>query len=85
MVPLGKNSRYLTDKVTSVNFKVIPKKPAIIIQNAAPAPPMEMAIETAAILPIPTVAESAVASDWNGEITPLSSFVWYFPLTMLKE
>jgi len=44
-----------------------------------------MAIATAAIFPIPTVADRAVVRDSNGVIIPLSSFVWYFPLTIAKE
>ena len=63
------------ESVTSVNFKVMPKKPAIIIQNVAPGPPIDMAMATPAMFPSPTVAESAVVSDSNGVMSPLSSFV----------
>ena len=38
------------------------KKAASHIQNTAPAPPMQIAAETPAILPVPTVAASAVQS-----------------------
>jgi hypothetical protein len=49
----------LTPKVHSTNLDAIPKSPATIIQKVAPAPPIETAIATPAILPNPTVAESA--------------------------
>ena len=39
----------------------MPKKPATVIQKAAPGPPMRMAIATPAILPMPTVPERAAA------------------------
>ena len=35
------------------------------IQNRAPGPPAVSAVATPAILPVPTVAASAVQTDWN--------------------
>jgi len=40
----------------------IPSKPQIIIQNVAPGPPSAIAKATPAILPFPTVPETAVAN-----------------------
>ena len=45
----------------------------MIIQNVAPGPPMLMAIATPAMLPSPTVAESAAVSAWKWLTSPLSS------------
>ena len=47
---------------TLANLEAIPNKPAIIIQNVAPGPPIEIATATPAILPKPTVAESAAVN-----------------------
>jgi len=62
----------------------MPRKPATIIQNVAPGPPMEIAIATPAMLPRPTVADSAVVSAWNELTSPLSSAVWYLPRNTRK-
>jgi hypothetical protein len=43
----------------------IPTRPVIHIQTKAPGPPMAMAVATPAILPVPTVADSAVISAWK--------------------
>ena len=40
------------------------------IQNTAPGPPMAIAPATPAMLPVPTVAASAVHTAWNGVIAP---------------
>ena len=45
-----------------VHILVIPKKPIMTIQNAAPGPPFDIAMATPAMLPKPTVAESAAVS-----------------------
>jgi hypothetical protein len=42
----------------------MPKKAVIHIQNSAPGPPRRMASATPAMLPIPTVADSAVVKAW---------------------
>ena len=55
-------SRKSIDCVTSVLLSAMPTKPTIHIQNTAPGPPIAMAIATPAILPRPTVAESAAES-----------------------
>ena len=44
------------------NFVDIPTKALIHIQKIAPGPPIAMATATPEILPIPTVAESAVVN-----------------------
>ena len=56
---------YFTPNVHSVNLVAMPNKPARIIQNVAPAPPMVTATATPAMLPKPTVPESAVESAWK--------------------
>ena len=48
----------------------MPSSPAVINQNVAPGPPVEMATATPAMFPIPTVPETAVASALNCEISP---------------
>ena len=53
---------YITAKVPVKNLVAIPTTALIHIQNTAPGPPMAMATATPAILPIPTVALSAVVS-----------------------
>ena len=63
----------------------MPKKPAIIIQNVAPGPPMATAKATPAMFPSPTVALSAVVSAPKGDICPTSSAVLYLPLIILNE
>ena len=50
----------MTPATHSANFVDMPRKPATINQNVAPGPPMEITIATPAILPIPTVPETAV-------------------------
>src|SRR5919106_5504127 len=61
-VPSAYSLRYLTPSVHSANFNDMPIRPAMIIQNVAPGPPIDTAIATPAMLPSPTVPESAVAS-----------------------
>ena len=51
---------YITANDDVKNLVDIPIIPLIHIQNIAPGPPIEIATATPAILPIPTVAESAV-------------------------
>jgi len=51
----------------------MPRKPARIIQKTAPGPPIPTAKATPAMLPSPTVAESAADSAWKWEISPVSS------------
>ena len=46
----------------------MPKKETIHIQKIAPGPPDTIAADTPAILPVPTVAASAVHKLWNWEI-----------------
>lgn len=46
----------------------MPKNAMSHIQNTAPGPPTAMAPATPTILPVPTVAASAVHRDWNWEM-----------------
>ena len=48
----------------------MPSSPATISQNVAPGPPVETAIATPAMLPMPTVPETAVVSALNCDISP---------------
>ncbi len=52
-------------RVHSVNLVAMPKKAVTHIQNRAPGPPSEMAVATPAMLPVPTVADNAVARAWK--------------------
>ena len=60
MLPSGLTFLNITPATHSANFVDIPKKPASINQNVAPGPPIEITIATPAILPIPTVPDTAV-------------------------
>jgi hypothetical protein len=71
-VPSGYSLRYLTPRVHSANLSDMPISPAMIIQKVAPGPPIETAIATPAMLPSPTVPESAVASAWKCDTSPAS-------------
>ena len=51
----------------------IPSMALIHIQKTAPAPPMETALATPAMLPVPTVAEMAVQAD----LYEVISFVFF--------
>jgi hypothetical protein len=53
------------------------------IQNIAPGPPMERAVATPAIFPMPTVLARAVDVAWNGVILPLA-FV-FVPAKMVPK
>ena len=66
-------TRYFWPRVHSANFELMPRKPARIIQKTAPGPPIPTAKATPAMLPSPTVAESAAESAWKWEISPVSS------------
>ena len=50
----------ITPNEHSTNFVVIESKPAIINQKVTPGPPIEIAIATPPIFPIPTVPDTAV-------------------------
>ena len=71
--PSARCTRYLRPSVHSANFEVIPRKPATVIQKTAPGPPIPTAKATPAMLPSPTVAESAAESAWKCESSPASS------------
>ncbi len=57
-------------KNVSAYLVAMPSGAIAAIQNAAPGPPIAMAVATPAILPLPIVAAIAVVSAWNGEISP---------------
>ena len=59
--------------MTSEYFVAIPTSAVIHIQNSAPGPPQWMASATPAMLPMPTVADSAVERAWKWETSPGSS------------
>ncbi len=62
----------------------IPRNAVTHIQKRAPGPPKWMAMATPAMLPIPTVADSAVVSAWKWATSPGSSGSSYFPLVTPK-
>src|SRR5690606_1299763 len=62
--------RYLTARTPSPYLVAIPNSAVIHIQNTAPGPPSTQAVATPAILPVPIVADSAVISEANWEISP---------------
>ena len=59
-------------KTISAYLVIMPKKADTHIQKIAPGPPAAIAVATPTMLPVPTVAASAVASAWNWEIALLS-------------
>ena len=63
----------------------MPKNAATIIQNAAPGPPMVMAIATPAMLPRPTVADRAVVRASKCVVSPESLGSSNLPRTMSME
>ena len=73
--------RYLTARVTSENFVAIPTRAEIHIQKTAPGPPIAIAPETPAMLPVPIEAASAVHIALKGETAPdlLSVFLKDLP------
>ena len=66
--------RYLTASRPSEYFVAMPKKAATSIQKSAPGPPVPMAVATPTMLPVPTVAASAVQSAAKLETSPSPSF-----------
>lgn len=73
IVPSSLTERYFTPSVHSANFVAMPSRPQMIIQNVAPAPPSASAAPTPAMLPRPTVPESAEDRAWKWVISPGSS------------
>ena len=58
----------------------MPRSAVTHIQKSAPGPPQWIAIATPAMLPMPTVAESAVVRAWKWGTSPGSSGSSYFPV-----
>ena len=56
--------RKRTPRYASEYFDAMPTMPVSQIQNSAPGPPMEIAVATPTMLPVPTVAARAVVSAW---------------------
>ncbi|SII70007.1 Uncharacterised protein [Mycobacteroides abscessus subsp. abscessus] len=69
----------------STNFVHMPSSPAMIIQNVAPGPPRATATPTPAMLPRPTVPDSAEASAWKWVTSPGSVGEEYLPRTTSRE
>ena len=66
--PWASFCRKWTARVTSANLVHMPKKAEISIQTSAPGPPRCRAVDTPAMLPVPTVAAMAVAIAAKEEI-----------------
>ena len=64
--PSASNSRYFTPSVHSANLVDMPRKPLRNSQNATPGPPLAMPMATPAMLPSPTVPETAALAPGNG-------------------
>lgn len=69
-VPSSWTWRYFTPSVHSTNLVHMPSRPASTIQNVAPGPPMVTATATPAMLPRPTVPETAEARAWKCVTSP---------------
>ena len=54
-LPFSSRPRYMMARVPSKNLVAIPSRALTHIQKMAPGPPMQMAIATPAMFPIPTV------------------------------
>ncbi len=66
----------------SANFELMPRKPATTIQKTAPGPPTPTANATPAMLPSPTVAESAADSAWKcDDVAGVVRGALYWPRT----
>ena len=77
--PSSSCTRYFCARVTSENLVAIPRAAVTHIQKSAPGPPQWIASATPAMLPIPTVADSAVVSAWKWVTSPSSSGLSYLP------
>ena len=84
-VPSSCTSRYFTPSVHSTNLVHMPSRPATIIQNVAPGPPMTTAAPTPAMLPRPTVPETAEDSAWKWVTSPGSLGREYLPRTRSSD
>ncbi len=62
----------------------MPSRPQTIIQKVAPGPPMVTAMATPAMLPSPTVPETAEVRAWKWFTSPGASFWSYLPRTSLR-
>ena len=67
--------RKRTPRKHSAYLEAMPNSAVIHIQKSAPGPPIEMAAATPTMLPVPTVAASAVDMAANEEMSPFSPLV----------
>ena len=72
-------TRYFWARVTSEYLVAMPSPAVTHIQKSAPGPPQWIARATPAMLPMPTVADSAVVSAWKWVTSPSSSGSSYLP------
>ena len=77
-LPSASKSLNLMARNPSEYFVAIPINAVTTIQNSAPGPPVDTAVATPTILPVPTVADKAVIKapklDTSPFSSPLSSF-----------
>ena len=71
--PRSLRVRYATDSVTSQYLITMPASALSHNQKIAPGPPVATASATPTMLPVPSVAASAVHTAWNGDMAPCSS------------
>ena len=77
IVPSEVLTLYLTARRPSEYFVAIPKSPVSHVHSTAPGPPIETAVATPTMLPVPIVAARAVARapNWLMSPAPESSLV----------
>ena len=68
--PRSLRVRYATDSVTSQNLMTMPASAESHSQKIDPGPPVATASATPTMLPVPSVAASAVHTAWKGEMVP---------------
>ena len=68
--PLRSRTRYFTASSDSAYFVDMPKIPVTMHQNTAPGPPMQTAVATPTMLPVPIVEASATANAAKGDTFP---------------
>lgn len=62
--PASSRVRKRTPRKHSAYFEAMPSSAVVHIQNRAPGPPIQIAVATPTMLPVPTVTASAVAIAW---------------------
>ena len=61
---------YIIDNVPSKNLVAMPTRALTHIQKTVPGPPIDKAMATPAMLPMPTVAAMALSNAWTELIWP---------------